>query len=456
MSAQTLTDYMYSITGHTPYKDVLIKVQQHMSKNHADLYSKQELTKEDTFLIKKNMENYLIEEGTNCEECSSMTELVDRLYKDMVMYSFLTDYLQPNMIEELGLEEININSWECIFIKTARQGKIRLEERFLSPQHAADVVTRMLRHSGMIIDDAKPVVLGHIAKNIRIAAFKTPVLDEEIGISASIRVVSFSKLSRHNLIREYETMPEDALEFLEACINHGVSICVAGATGSGKTGTTGYLLSTTCGDMRNRVLTVEEGSREFDLIRRDDSGKVVNDVVHLLTRPSENEQQNIDQDYLLENIMRYDPDIIGVGEMRSHEAITAAEASGTGHTVITTTHSDSAAGAYDRMVELAQKASPATEDSLYRKMVKAFPVVVYQRQLPDGSRKAVEIIEGEGYAEGVVRYHTLWKYSLEDTYEDADGKTKITGKFERAGNVSDALRLKLIENGLLRVQAEKY
>jgi len=453
--APSLNDYLFSVQGHTPYRDVLQKVQQYMSKEYADLFSKQELTKEDTFLIKKNIENYLIQASINCNESKNLTELTNRLYKDMVLYSFLTDYLSPEKVEELGLEEINVNSWECIYLLTSKKGKIRLEEQFLSPQHAIDVITRMLRHSGMVIDDAKPVALGHIAKNERIAVFKTPVLDEEIGVSCSIRIVSFSKLTRHNLVHEYETIPEEALSLLESCILYGVSISVTGATGSGKTGTAGYLLSVASRDASKRVLTVEEGSREFDLIRRE-TGRVVNDVVHLLTRPSENEQQNISQDYLLENILRYDPDVIGIGEMRSHEAITAAEASLTDHTVITTTHCRSAVGAYKRMVTLAKKKSTSDDDTLYGQMVEAFPIIVYQRKLADGSRKATEIIEGEGYENGKIRYRTLWRYVLTDNYSDETGKNHISGHFERDQKISDALRQRLVDCGLAQSVANQY
>ena len=455
-TGSSLNDYLYSVRGHTPYSDVLPNVQQHISQQYADLIAKQELTKEDTFLLKKYIENYLIEANINCNECANLSELVDKIYKDMMLYSFLTDYLQPDKIWELGLEEINVNSWQCIFIKTSKQGKLLLKEQFLSPQHAIDVITRMLRHSGMVIDDAKPVALGHIAKNVRIAVFKTPVLDDEVGVSCSIRIVSFSKLNRHNLVEQYGTIPDEALSFLETCINHGVSICVAGATGSGKTGTTGYLLSTTCKDASRRVITVEEGSREFDLIRYDDEGNVINDVVHLLTRPSENPSQHIDQDFLLENILRYDPDIIGVGEMRSHEAITAAEASMTDHTVITTTHCRSAPNAYKRMVTLAKKKSTASDDSLYDLMVEAFPIVVYQKQYADGRRRVEEIIEGIHYANGRLEYETLWRYVVTDNYTNGAGKAQVAGRFERGKPISQSLRKRLIDYGLPEVQAAKF
>ena len=66
-----------------------------------------------------------------------------------------------------------------------------------------------------------------------------------------------------------------------------------------------------------------------------------NSVIHTLTRCSENEKQNIDQDMLLDMALRFNPEIICVGEMRGAEAYAAQEAARTGHTVLTTIHSNS-------------------------------------------------------------------------------------------------------------------
>lgn len=62
-------------------------------------------------------------------------------------------------------------------------------------------------------------------------------------------------------------------------------------------------------------------------------------------------------DRALQAILRQDPDIILVGEIRNGEtARTALEASLTGHLVLTTIHANSAAGVYTRLVELGAPA----------------------------------------------------------------------------------------------------
>ena len=130
-----------------------------------------------------------------------------------------------------------------------------------------------------ILDDASPVVTGTLAKNIRIAVLKTPVVDEEVGLAASIRIVNPQSMKKEDFISG-GTATGEMLDFLSECIRYGISVCVAGATSSGKTTVAGWLL-TTIPD-RKRIFTIENGSRELDLIR-EESGKVLNSVVHTLS-----------------------------------------------------------------------------------------------------------------------------------------------------------------------------
>ena len=69
----------------------------------------------------------------------------------MAEYSILTKHLA-----DPDLEEININGWDDVAL-THLDGRIeKAEEHFFSPQHAIDVVKKLLHHSGMIIDNAAP------------------------------------------------------------------------------------------------------------------------------------------------------------------------------------------------------------------------------------------------------------------------------------------------------------
>ena len=140
-----------------------------------------------------------------------------------------------------------------------------MKEHFESPEHAINVIRRMLHVSGMVLDDASPSVLGHLSKNIRIAVLKTPLVDEDVGVAASIRIVNPQSMKKQDFIKG-GTATSQMLDFLSECIRYGISVCVAGATSSGKTTLLGWLL-TTIPDGK-RIYSIENGSRELALVRR--------------------------------------------------------------------------------------------------------------------------------------------------------------------------------------------
>ncbi len=122
-------------------------------------------------------------------------ELVDTIYTEMAEFSFLTKYVFGT-----GIEEIDINSWRDIEVQYSGGVTKKLTEHFESPQHAVNVIRRMLHTSGMVLDNASPAVLGHLSKNIRIAAMKTPLVDEDVGIAASIRIVNPQSMKQEDFI----------------------------------------------------------------------------------------------------------------------------------------------------------------------------------------------------------------------------------------------------------------
>ena len=331
---------------------------------------------------------------------------------------------------------------------------IKIPDKFSSPQHAIDVIRRMLNACGMVIDDTMPSIVGFLDKNIRISVDKTPIVDADVGVNASIRIVNQQTVSEEKLLNSGSATAE-MLHFLTACIRYGVSVCIAGSTGSGKTTIMAWLLSNVPNN--RRLITIEEGSREFDLVKRDAQGNILNSVVHLLTRPSENPALNINQDFLLERVLRKHPDVIGVGEMRSAaESLSAAESSRTGHTVCTTIHSNSCNSTYRRMMTLAKRKYNMDDSILMQIMVEAYPIIVFTKQLEDRSRKIMEIIEGEDYQDGRLIAHSLYKYEVEDNVTDDRGETRVVGHHKKIGLISDSLKKRLLDNGISNKELDEF
>ncbi len=432
------------------YEKVLEDVQRYFSENHASTIAEagESNTLRAAAVLKELMIQYLVKRKYAIDGFTT-EELCARLYEDMAGYSFLKKW-----IYRPGVEEVNINAYNDIEVIMNSGRSIKIPDKFSSPQHAIDVVRRMLNACGMVIDDTMPSVIGFLDKNIRISVDKTPIVDPDVGINASIRIVNQQTVSEQKLLNSGSATAE-MLHFLTACIRYGVSVCIAGSTGSGKTTIMAWLLSNVPNN--RRLITIEEGSREFDLIKRDENGNILNSVVHLLTRPHENPSMNINQDFLLERVLRKHPDVIGVGEMRSAaESLSAAESSRTGHTVCTTIHSNSCDSTYRRMMTLAKRKYNMDDSILMQIMVEAYPVVVFTKQLEDRSRKIMEIIEGEDYQDGHLLYRSLYKYEVVDNVTDANGEIHVIGHHNRSGQISDALKKRLLDNGISHKELEEF
>ena len=201
-----------------------------------------------------------------------------------------------------------------------------------------------------------------------------------MGVNASIRIVNQQSVTEDKLLKSGSATRE-MLDFLTACVRYGVSVCIAGATGSGKTTIMAWLLSTVPDN--RRLITIEDGSREFNLVKKDADGNILNSVCHLLTRPNENPELDIDQDFLLERVLRKHPNVIGVGEIRAAaECMSVAEASRTGHTCLTTIHSNSGESSYKRMMTLAKRKFQMADEILLQIMVEAFPITFATKSVP--------------------------------------------------------------------------
>lgn len=426
----------FSPQSEKDFQTVLKDVQEYISSKYSVLIL-DENSDEVKQQIKRYISKYVMDYRIQVKGMSDM-ELIDALYTEMAEFSFLTKY-----IFGAGIEEININSWRDIEVQYANGICKKLEEHFESPEHAVNVVRRMLHVSGMVLDNSSPAVLGHLSKNIRIAVLKTPLVDEDVGVAASIRIVNPQSLTKEDFVKG-GTATEEELDFLSECLRYGISVCVAGATSSGKTTITGWLLGTIPDS--KRIFTIENGSRELDLVKEKE-GTVCNSVIHTITRASENEKQNIDQDALLDMALRFNPEIICVGEMRSYEAYTAQEAARTGHTVLTTIHSNSCESTYRRMCTLCKRKYDIKDETLMSLVTEAFPIIVFTKQLENKQRKVMEIMECEIRHDGTMDFRTLYHYHIKENRMDGS-RFIINGAHEKVNNVSDSLKRRLLENGM--------
>ncbi len=119
-------------------------------------------------------------------------------------------------------------------------------------------------------------------------------------------------------------------------INQGM-LLVTGPTGSGKT-TTMYSILNTLNTISKKIITIEDPI-EYNL--------------EGIQQVNINEDINLDYSLVLKNILRQDPDIIMIGEIRDEKALRIAlQAALTGHLVIATLHTNSASETINRLLDL--------------------------------------------------------------------------------------------------------
>ena len=388
-------------------KEILDRVQQQILSKWPSSLS----DSPDPLLVSSYISSCLTQQDLD-ETGMKRSALVERLYYEMAEYSFITEYMLRQ-----DIDEININSWDDICISYSDGRMEKTKEHFFSPEHAVDIIRRLLRHSGKVIDDSSPISSGHLVTDSRITAIMSPVASEEAVVSASIRILHPNKITSATLI-ESGFCSGEMLAFLSSCIRHGVSILCCGRTNSGKTTLINAILSAVPDN--KRIYIIESGARELNLVKRDKQGLIKNNIVHTLSRPSDDPKRTITQEDLVETSLRFNPDIIAIGEIRNAEAFSAVEASLTGHTVISTVHSGPGESAHSRIALLCQRKYRLGYELSLDQVRRAFPIIVYSCRFPDGTRRITDICECSKIGEE-FKYISLYSF---DPSEQGSGFTR--------------------------------
>lgn len=175
---------------------------------------------------------------------------------------------------------------------------------------------------------------------------KIRIEDSEVDIRVSVIPMLHGEAVVMRLLRQNATlrgmgelgMDARELECFERVLQlpHGI-ILVTGPTGSGKTSTL-YTALNTINDAERKIITIEDPV-EYQL-------KGVNQI-------QVSEKAGLSFARGLRSILRHDPDVVLIGEIRDQEtAQIAVQASLTGHLVFSTLHTNDAPGALTRLVDM--------------------------------------------------------------------------------------------------------
>lgn len=265
-----------------------------------------------------------------------------------------------------------------LHLSAGRSPSIRLRGE-ITPLAVAPLSAAMCRESilGILTDTQR----AHLEKDLE--------LDFGIGVKGIGRFRGNAHYSRGNLEAVFRYIPKHIPDLSELghqpsvealCeISQGL-ILVTGMTGSGKTTTLASMLQKIA-ESRDAVIITIEDPIEFEFTSS-----------RSIIKQRELGRDTLTFSHALKHVLRQDPDVIMLGEMRDHETVRAAlTAAETGHLVLATLHTNDAPQALDRIVDFF----PGDEqDQILGQLANVMTAVIAQRLLlcEDG-RKRVLVTE---------------------------------------------------------------
>jgi twitching motility protein PilT len=248
------------------------------------------------------------------------------------------------------------------------------------PALRLDGTLRPVGEDVLSADDTRTLVLGLLTDQQRARLEQDWELDFAVQIQGVGRFRGNAHFSRGAVEAAFRHIPETIPEL--STLGHRPSIrratelkgglvLVTGVTGSGKSTTMAALVNTICQERTAMIITVED---PVEYIFRS-AGSII-------------KQREVGTDThsfpeALRHVLRQDPDVILIGEMRDLETIrTAITAAETGHLVFATLHTIDAPKAIDRIVD----AFPGDQQSqVLAQLANALEMVISQRLLPTES-----------------------------------------------------------------------
>lgn len=223
---------------------------------------------------------------------------------------------------------------------------------------------------------------GHINKTYRLATgedvnvnLRVETVPTVYGIDVVMRLFNFKleylKLDNLGLNEQERAAVDDVIKHPSGMV------LIVGPTGSGKT-TTLYSIINTLNTPERKIITLEDPVEYF--------------MPGIVQIPVEGDHNKLGFAEKLRAVLRLDPDVVMVGEIRDQDtAKTALQAALTGHLVLSTFHASSAAAALTRMLD-AIGVNPLFASAMHlvmaQRLVRCLDPETRQPYQPDDALKA--------------------------------------------------------------------
>ncbi len=150
-------------------------------------------------------------------------------------------------------------------------------------------------------------------------------------------------------------------------------VLVAGSTGSGKSTTLAAMIEHINGNFKKHIITLED---PIEFVFEDNQCVIEQREVGLDTQSFH---------HALKNVLRQDPDIIMLGEMRDAISFAAAmSAADTGHLVLSTLHTTTAAQSVNRILDFFKAEE---REQVRRQLAATLRGVICQRMVTNGGKQ---------------------------------------------------------------------
>lgn len=320
-----------------------------------------------------------------------------RLSKELFNAFRKLDILQE-LLEDDDITEIMINGTENIFLE--KEGRIyESDKRFVSAGKLEDVIQQIVSDCNRFVNESSPIVDARLPDGSRVNVVLKPVALN--GPIVTIRKFPKDIITMKKLIA-WESISQEAADFLERLVCAKYNIFISGGTGSGKTtflnALSHYIPST------ERIITIEDNA-ELQI-----SG--IPNLVRLEARNANVEGTGaISIQEMIKTALRMRPDRIIVGEVRSGEAIDMLQAMTSGHNgSLSTGHANNPKDMLSRLETMVLMGMDIPLTAIQRQIASGIDVLVHLGRLRDKSRRVLSIVEILGYVDGEIKLQTLYEF----------------------------------------------
>lgn len=289
---------------------------------------------------------------------------------------------------EGGASDVHLKAGAPVIFRINRQ-LVAIEAPFPTLEWINKVVDQIVpRHARQRLEEDREVDFSYAAPGI--GRFRTNVFQQKGEWCLAMRYVkvkvpSFEELGLLPVLKTLAETPR------------GI-VLVSGSTGCGKSTTLAAMIEHINANFKKHIITLED---PIEYVFEDNQCVIEQREIGL---------DSLSFDMGLKHILRQDPDIIMIGEMRDATSFMAAiNAADTGHLVLSTLHTTNASQAIGRILDFFK---PDERDQVRRQLAATLRAVVCQRmvnKVGGGMTPALEIMINTGTVRKLIEENRLEK-----------------------------------------------